>query len=471
MVAPIRTADVEHDTPLERNRQEPDPGQIRDALAAVMRSTAFRASKQSQHLLQYLVDQTLEGHAEALKERVVGASVFGRDADYDTGTDPIVRVRAADLRKRLAQYYNGEGSGTAIRIEIHPGSYHPIFVSDSPRPSADQATEETAAWNARQMPHPLPVENTSPPIPVSLASESHKVVSKAKSTFNQSRRMLIERSVFLAIIVTLLAGSVMMWTQIQSMNRSSQPGKYQPSLAAFWSVFLNPQKNTDIVLSDSSFSLAEDIGKQTFTLNDYLHHDYLRELSEQNPAMMAIMNMIVDRNLGATGEFKLTQRILALDKLSSKLHVYNAREYTPDLIKQDNVILVGSRISNPWDELFQDRMNFDFTFHEGKGIVNRAPAAGEKKNYTWTGSDGYCLLAYLPNPEYNGTALIIEGTSSETTQAAGDFLLSENQLSNFQKRLHLSKLPYFEVLLKVSWVNGAPITSAIEAYRVYPNLH
>lgn len=467
----VRTVDIEQGAPLERDQGEPAPSQIREALAALFLSTAFRGSKQSQHLLQYLVNQTLEGHDEMLKERIVGAKVFGRDPDYDTGADPIVRVRAADLRKRLAQYYSCEGAASAIRIEIHPGSYHPVFVCDSARPAMARSTEVPVAWDARQTSASRPVEDASPPRPISSVFGPHAVGSGAKPTFNQRRRMLVERSVFLAIIVVLVTGCIAMWTHIQSVNRSSQPWKYQPSVAEFWSVFLNGQKNTDIVLSDSSFSLAEDIGKKTFTLNDYLHHDYMREFSDQSPDMIANLKMVADRNLGATGEFKLTQRILALDKLNSKLHVYNAREYTPDLIKQDNVILVGSRISNPWDELFQDRMNFDFTFHEGKGIVNRAPAPGEQKNYTWTGSDGYCLLAYLPNPEHNGNALIIEGTSSETTQAAGDFLLSENQLSNFQEKLHSGKLPYFEVLLKVSWVNGAPITSSIEAYRIYPNLH
>lgn len=469
MVTPETTADLEPGAPLEQNDQESAPWQIRDALAAVFLSNSFRASRQSQHLLQYLVDQTLDGHSEMLKERIVGAKVFGRSPDYDTGADPIVRVRAADLRKRLAQYYNGEGAASAIRIEIHPGSYHPIFVRNSLQPAT--APKESAGWDARQPSDSLPVEDATSPILISPVSEQSELVSEARPTRNHHRRMLVERSVFLAIIVVLVTGGLAMWTQIQSLNRLSQPWKYQPSVAAFWSAFLNNQKNTDIVLSDSSFSLAEDLGGKIFTLNDYLHHDYMREFSDQGPEVMANLNMIADRNLGATGEFKLTQRILALDKLNSKLHVYNAREYTPDLIKQNNVILVGSRISNPWDELFRDRMNFDFTFHEGKGIVNRAPAPGEQKNYTWTGSDGYCLLAYLPNPEHNGNALIIEGTSSETTQAAGDFLLSENQLSNFLKRLHSGKFPYFEVLLKVSWVNEAPINSSIEAYRIYPNLH
>jgi hypothetical protein len=85
--------------------QEMVASQVQEALSEIFKSTSFRASKQSQQLLQYIVDQTLAGHAELLKERIIGAAVFGRPPDYDTNEDPIVRGRAAEVRKRLAQYY------------------------------------------------------------------------------------------------------------------------------------------------------------------------------------------------------------------------------------------------------------------------------------------------------------------------------------------------------------------------------
>ena len=80
-------------------------------------------------------------------------------------------------------------------------------------------------------------------------------------------------------------------------------------------------------------------------------------------------------------------------------------------------------------------------------------------------------MAYLPNPDHNGVVLLIAGTDAEATEAAGDFLLSETQLSNFKKTLHVNKLPYFEVLLRVSSVPGTPLTATTEAYRIYPNLN
>src|SRR3954451_598034 len=100
---------------------------VQRAMYEILKRAPFRGSKQSQQLLQYIVDQSLAGHLERLKERIIGAEVFGRRVDYDTNEDPIVRARAAEVRKRLAQYYVGEGIASPIRIEISLGSYHATF--------------------------------------------------------------------------------------------------------------------------------------------------------------------------------------------------------------------------------------------------------------------------------------------------------------------------------------------------------
>ena len=147
----------------------------------------------------------------------------------------------------------------------------------------------------------------------------------------------------------------------------------------------------------------------------------------------------------------------------------------PALVKQDNVILIGGRVSNPWSELFENRLNFvEDTKFEGFGttiVENRSPAAGEPRTYTSTDSVGYCVVAYMPNPGQEGKVLLLEGTSSEATEAAGDFLLSGEQFSAFLQTLHATSLPYFEVLLKTSQVRGTPLTATVQAYRAYPNLH
>jgi hypothetical protein len=92
----------------------------------------FSHSKRFPSFLRYIIQEELEGRGDHLKERTLGIEVFGRNAGYDTTTDPIVRVTAAEIRKRIAQYYQDTGSPDELRISLPPGSYIPHFEWPSP---------------------------------------------------------------------------------------------------------------------------------------------------------------------------------------------------------------------------------------------------------------------------------------------------------------------------------------------------
>jgi hypothetical protein len=100
---------------------------IREHLQQILASSAFRNSKRYAAVLRFIMERRLEGGDSQIKERTIGIEVFGRAPDYDTSTDHVVRSAAAEIRKRLAQYYQDEGAHTALRIELHRGSYLPLF--------------------------------------------------------------------------------------------------------------------------------------------------------------------------------------------------------------------------------------------------------------------------------------------------------------------------------------------------------
>ena len=101
--------------------------EIRKALDAALASIHFRNSLQCRKLLEYVIDHTLAGEDHLLRERVIGAEVFGRKPHYEPGEDPVVRVRASEVRKRLAQFYQSpENNATAV-IQIPTGSYRATF--------------------------------------------------------------------------------------------------------------------------------------------------------------------------------------------------------------------------------------------------------------------------------------------------------------------------------------------------------
>lgn len=96
-------------------------------LERVLASPLFRSSRRCQGLLRRIIEHTLAGELDCLKERALGAEVFGRPPDYDTSQDPVVRASAAEIRKKLAQYYQEPGHESPARIELPAGSYHAEF--------------------------------------------------------------------------------------------------------------------------------------------------------------------------------------------------------------------------------------------------------------------------------------------------------------------------------------------------------
>jgi hypothetical protein len=108
-----------------------------EQLNRILTSPLFRNSKRCGPLLQYIVLETIEGRGDAVKERAIGISVFHRKPTYDTNEDPIVRSSAAEVRKRIAQYYHEQGHESELRIDLTSGSYVPHFYAPPPSPAVD----------------------------------------------------------------------------------------------------------------------------------------------------------------------------------------------------------------------------------------------------------------------------------------------------------------------------------------------
>ena len=113
---------------------------VRLHLKELKASHEFANSERSQDFLHLIVERTLEGKVDSLRERMIGAEMFGRPIDYDTGSDAVVRVKANEVRKKLAQFYLGADRKLAVRIELPSGSYVPKFIFDpaesKPQPQA-----------------------------------------------------------------------------------------------------------------------------------------------------------------------------------------------------------------------------------------------------------------------------------------------------------------------------------------------
>ncbi len=100
---------------------------VRAELEAMLVTPIFVQSGRCKRFLNYIVEQTLSGHAGQLKERTIGIDVFERANDYDTGDDSIVRVTANEVRKRIGQFYQESPKPHLVQIDLPRGSYVPEF--------------------------------------------------------------------------------------------------------------------------------------------------------------------------------------------------------------------------------------------------------------------------------------------------------------------------------------------------------
>lgn len=113
----------------------PSSTQVLEQLERMLQSSVFRGAARSSTLLRFLVEQTLAGHADRLKDYTLGAEALGRGDAFDPRTDPIARVEASRLRSRLELYYATEGASDPVVITLRKGGYVPVFDARTADPA------------------------------------------------------------------------------------------------------------------------------------------------------------------------------------------------------------------------------------------------------------------------------------------------------------------------------------------------
>ena len=102
--------------------------EILDHLEDICATEDFRKSSRCSGFLRYVVGETLAGRTDRIKAYAIAVSVLGRDENFDPQVDPVVRIEASQLRRRLERYYLTGGAGSGIRIDLPKGSYVPTFI-------------------------------------------------------------------------------------------------------------------------------------------------------------------------------------------------------------------------------------------------------------------------------------------------------------------------------------------------------
>ena len=432
VVSSLQTAEVDDDLKTDPRWQ---------LIERILATGPFQKSGRLRELLPYMAERAIHGHSHELTEHHIGIRVFGKAADYSPADDSSVRVHARQLRLKLHEYFDGEGRGETMVVEIPKGFYTPVF----------RALQQPPAQQAMDAPQPrVPIpekKRTIPPaVPWVLAS----------------------------VLAAICAGLI--------LHMMAAP--FRTTVRWPLSSVFDGSNRTQIVIADVNYGMLRIASQKGTSLEEYLRPNVQQSLmpSHLSEREARIMSYIASSNLTSYADVVVATTLSAMVPGDRGLiSVRSARDLRPRDIEEGNYIFVGSPSSNPWVSLYQSKLNF----MEGEGVIgesmkyfiNKQPRPGEQKTYQgleFTGSAGedYATISLLPTANGRGSVLILQGLQQEGTEAAGLFLADEGSDVKIKEALGLKDDPgksvHFELLIRTRAVAGAPNATSIVAARQIP---
>lgn len=380
----------------------------------MLTSSPFRSSRQCQELLKYIVDRSLSGHSELLKERVIGIEVFGRRPDYDTGSDPIVRARGAELRKRLALYYQ-TGHTQSVRICVPQGSFRATFerLETGSVPPPPLGLHEGAL-------HEDPAEPIAP-----LLSRNAPQADGQHFPF----RFRFGARWIIALVVALLAIILMVRLNLFSPEMRVY--------ARFWSP----------ILESSYPALIYVGGNAVYQLSPTYLAEYYKQHPQSQTEQMGLESYIPwppGSKLDAQDLYPAKDTFVTIGDLAaiSKIEVLLVRRnrqfdirYGQDVsygdLRQSPTILIGAH-NNSWTLTMTG--NLRYAFSGPNAIVDRfAPQKRWSTNDSF--SDDYAIVSRLVNVKSGSKVFTVAGIGYAGTQTAADFLTNPRSIAELVRSL------------------------------------
>lgn len=416
----------------------------------IVASRSFAKSALLSRFLLYVCEREITGRTSEISEHQIGVRVFGRRPGYSPGEDNIVRNYARQLRQRLQQYFQEEGKHEELRLNIPRGKYVPIFSSS-----------HSAEWPLHLAPEQENDDETPEPVAVPKP-HSDSVTSTRKPNW-----YLFFAAVPLLLIVVLSITWLVLRHVTNQIPEPSHP---------LWAQLFDNNHQTLLVPSDDGIVMIQNLTGHLVPLSEYITRDYL---SVQSPYHIDAQNM---KDLDAQRYTNVTDlnAVLRFSRLSEadsgRFLIRYARELRMEDLKDANAILLGSSYSNPWVELFEKTLNFQFYYQphpNASHIVNRRPQAGEPSVYENDAAGPshrtYAVIGFVPNLNNTGWVLLVEGLTMAGTQAAVDTLFNSGVMRPIltQFRNVDGSLNPFEILIETRSFGSDSPQASIVSTRVY----
>jgi len=372
-----------------------------------------------------VVGRVLDGQANELKERILGIEVFERPATYDTNTDPIVRVTAAEIRKRLDHYYQDPEHSQEIRVFLRPGSYVPQFSW----PGHPEGFPETSALVAN--------------IGSDLAKSGSELVSAPE--LRLTRISVSSKTVAVVAALVVFAASIMLWRE----TRSS-------SLQQFWEPFVKSSEPT-------LFCIADQVQYANIRLRDAA--DPQRETTLPD----SMITVIIDD-------------VSPLVNIAGTLRTYGKNyrvlgESTTNLtdLRPSPSVFIGA-FDNRWTLRLTGPLRFHFVndpsmtkfWIEDRDNPGKREWLLDRLQQQTEDYKDYAIVARFLAPDTDQFVVVAAGIGRGGTVAAGEFLVNEQRMDELFKQIPRDwQKKNIEVVLETQVIQGRSGPPRVRAVHVW----
>lgn len=349
---------------------------IREQLERMLASPLFSHSRRYPILFRHVVERTLEGCTEGLKERILGIDVFGRDPGYDTNADPIVRATAGEIRKRIAQYYHEDEHKGQIRIDLSPGSYVPEFGLTA-----------------------IPLE----PAPFPAA---------ATAVLSRRRRVWYWALLATTVILVLAAAGL-------RLGRSPTP------VDQFWRPVLNSPNPALLCIGQRSFlgSSPESPSEPAPDIGRFADARGRRD----RPIALFELYYLGSRNVALCDAMTLGKFVGLLQSKSKAYQIRGQSSTTLANLRSGPIILVGA-FNNDWTMRLMGPLRFSFERdNDVFWIRDRQKPSQPRRSVNYAMSylnltEDFALISRVYDPTTGHMVVVAAGLTGYGTMAAGEFL-------------------------------------------------
>jgi hypothetical protein len=407
----------------------PHAAVVREQLRRLVAHPLFTNSKRYPVLLTYIVEQTLLGNASELKERTIGVEAFGREPDYDVNLDPVVRTAAAEVRKRISQYYYNPDHAGELVIELPIGSYVPTFREPAIQPGI--AAEIRLARTVET----VPTDNIgSLLVPANFENEHSKIVDR--------RWILVAVALLLAAGIGFGFGRAKVPSSAASVNVPS-------SMARFWEP-----------ITATSSRVTYCLGVPTDSVD--LQSRTVPPIPAGESGSLNVYDVIT-----------LARSIAPIVPKNGEFRVMAASDTGFAQLREGPFVLIGA-FDNPWTMRITQDLPIGFEYdNRVREVVDRTSAPKRFWALQWqvpgkSLARDYAVVARLHDKVTGEPVIILAGILGEGTEAASEVVSNQAYLDAVLQKApkNWDKLN-LEAVIEANVIEGHPGPPTVVAVRTW----